>query len=111
MPTAAMNAASTVVRRRAHHGRTSGRSITVAIHGSVRNASRQQNANGNRCLGIDGGAADRPAVRNRTVHELLVSNHAPDYASRMSEFDTVLIIDDDADVLRAARIALTSLVA
>jgi two-component system response regulator RegA len=38
-----------------------------------------------------------------------VSFRMPDYALPMSEF-AVLIIDDDADVLRAARIALTPLV-
>lgn len=36
---------------------------------------------------------------------------APEYALPMSDFDAVLIIDDDADVLRAARIALSPLVA
>jgi DNA-binding NtrC family response regulator len=35
----------------------------------------------------------------------------PEYALPMSDFEAVLIIDDDADVLRAARIALTPLVA
>jgi two-component system response regulator RegA len=49
------------------------------------------------------------AVRNRTAQGLLVSFRMPDYALPMSEF-AVLIIDDDADVLRAARIALTPLV-
>lgn len=40
----------------------------------------------------------------------LVGLRTPDYAAPMSDFEAVLIVDDDADVLRAARIALTSLV-
>jgi DNA-binding NtrC family response regulator len=51
------------------------------------------------------------AVRNRTVQKRLVGMRTPEYASPMSDFEAVLIIDDDADVLRAARIALMPLVA
>jgi two-component system response regulator RegA len=56
-------------------------------------------------------APGRAAVRIRTAQGLLVGVRTPDYALRMSDFEAVLIIDDDADVLRAARIALTPLAA
>ena len=62
-------------------------------------------------MGVERCTDGRAAVRNRTVQALLVGVHAPDYALPMSPFAAVLIIDDDADVLRAARIALTPLVA
>ena len=58
---------------------------------------------------MDRHATGGVAVRNRTVPARLVAIRAPDYALPMSDFEAVLIIDDDADVLRAARIALTPL--
>lgn len=46
------------------------------------------------------------AVRKRTTAARLSSERATDYASSMSNDGIVLIIEDDVDVLRAARLAL-----